>query len=105
MNLGEILYYNIPTIKQAVNRELWIQKWTQGLSTQYLVNHYIRKRYRTPLLEWNAREKSCILRIGLCLFECSCISKHHNKTNVLILQKSGEWKPTQLCEQCMVLFV
>ena len=106
MEPGEMIYHNIPLIKQAVDRELWIQKWTGGRSTQFLTDRYIDTLKRTPFLEWNKQDKTCTLRIGLCLFVNICaMNKYPNKTWGLLLQTNGEWIPCELCERCMILFV
>lgn len=103
-SVGEMIYRNIPWIKQAVDQELWIQKWTSGISTHDLIDNYIRKLKRTPFLEWNASTKTCKLRIGMCLFSCTCTSNRDLKTQGLLLHENGEWKQCTLCDQCIILF-
>ncbi len=103
MNIGEFLYHNIPTIRNTINRELWIQKWTNGIPTNKLVENYVNQN-KTIILEWDDDTSSYSLQMcSLLLDYLRCIddrliSKH------LILDKHGQWKLYPICNSCLKLF-
>jgi hypothetical protein len=101
---GDLIYNIIPFVHKEINKERLIQKWTKGLSTNFLVKHYINTLHKTPLLKWNPNTKSCSLHIGLSLFEgITCKSQNRN-IHVLILDKTHNWNSQLICNHCFNLF-
>ena len=89
MNIGEFLYHNIPTIRNTVNRELWIQKWTNGIPTNKLVD---------DTSSYSLQMCSLLLDYLRCIDD-RLIPKH------LILNKHGQWKLYTICNSCLKLFM
>jgi hypothetical protein len=104
---SERAYRNIPRVYNAVNRERWIQQWTNGLPTQYLVNHYIHHLHRSILLKWNSDKKICETYIGMSLWNgitCNGSDLYdQNVSNVLLLDEHGEWNVATICSRCIDL--
>ena len=98
---GEKVYLNVPYIYESVNRERWIQQWTNGVPTQYLVSRYVKNMRRSPLLKWNTNSKHCETYIGSSLW--NGMTCHGNVSKSLVLDEYGNWNSIQICERCINL--
>jgi len=104
--LGETVYRIIPQIKQIVDRELMIMRWTKGVPTTELFRKYVLQRRQSPLLEWDTEKKKYDLRICITVFadHFRCTIKKDVVPN-LILNNHGEWEYCPLCRTCLLLFI